>query len=142
MKSPIQNTIFAGIAGTIVMTIIMFLAPLMGFPKMNAAEMLSSMMDFPILVGWTMHFMIGIVFALSYSFIFLRVVKIENVIAKGALFGFGVFIFAQIMMAVMGAIVGSMPPPEGGMALLILGSMIGHIMYGIPVAIVVQSQLA
>lgn len=138
MKPTLQNTLFAGIAGTVVMTVITFLAPMMGMPKMSPPEMLSSMMGFPIVVGWVMHFMIGIIFALGYSFVFIKLVKIENLIVKGALFGFGVFIFAQIMMAVVGAIMGSMPPPEGGMALMIVGSMIGHIMYGIPVALIAK----
>ena len=48
------------------MSMIMFIGPMMGMPKMNAAEMLSGMMRVPVLVGWVMHFMIGLIFALAY----------------------------------------------------------------------------
>ena len=42
-----------------------------------------------------------------------------------------VFVFAQIMMLAMGAMFKSMPSPEGSMALMMLGSVIGHIVYGV-----------
>jgi len=35
------------------------------------------------------------------------------------------------MMAVMGAVMGGMPSPEGNMLLIMMGSIIGHIVYGI-----------
>ncbi len=138
MNSSIQKTVFAGIAGTIIMTMVMFIAPLMGLPKMNAAEMLSSMMGLPIAAGWMMHFMIGIVFAFSYSFIYTKFVKKGYALLNGMIFGVAVFVFAQMMMLVMGAIMGSAPKPEGGMLLNIVGSLIGHIMYGIPVVMIAK----
>lgn len=58
---------------------------------------------------------------------------------KGAIFGFVVFIFAQIMMAIMGMIL-PMPPMEGGMVLMMVGSIIGHIIFGIIVALFVKAQ--
>lgn len=81
-----------------------------GMPKMNLPEMLSMMMGFPIELGWLMHFMRGIIFAMAYAFFFINFVKnLSNNILKGAIFGFAVFIFAQIMMAIMGMVF-SMPP--------------------------------
>lgn len=139
MNISLQKTILAGIVGTAVMTMVMFLAPMMGLPKMNAAEMLSSMMKAPVIVGWIMHFMIGIIFALAYTFIFVSKVKVKNLVVKGAIFGFVVFIFAQIVMAMMAAIMGPMPQPEGGMMLMIVGSVIGHIVYGISVALIAKN---
>lgn len=140
MKPSLQNTILAGVAGTALMTIVMFLAPMMGLPEMNAAAMLSMMMGFPIVIGWLMHFMIGVIFALGYTFLFASKVKIQNLIVKGAVFGFAVFIFAQIAIAMMGAIMGPMPAPEGGMLPMMIGSVIGHVMYGIPVALIAKPQ--
>ncbi|MBG0780957.1 MAG: hypothetical protein H0S84_01675 [Bacteroidales bacterium] len=43
------------------MTLIMMVGPMMGMPKMNPATMLSMMMGFPLIVGWIMHFMIGLI---------------------------------------------------------------------------------
>lgn len=133
MNNKITKTLLAGIVATIVMTIVMFMAPLMGLPKMDAAEMLSMTMGFHIIVGWVMHFMIGVIFALSYTFIFSKLLlKISNKILNGAIFGMIVFVFAQIAMAMMG-LVFTMPKMSGNMTLMMLGSIIGHLVYGIVV---------
>jgi uncharacterized membrane protein YagU involved in acid resistance len=132
MKSKIQQSVVGGIIGTAVMTMVMFVAPMMGMPKMNPAAMLSAMMGMPIVIGWIMHFMIGVVFGLGYVFVFEKWVrKINNRVLKGAIFGFAVFIFAQVMMAVMGVIMGGMPSPEGNILLIMMGSIIGHVVYGV-----------
>ena len=132
MKSKIQQSVVGGIIGTAVMTMVMFVTPLMGMPKMNPAAMLSAIMGMPIVIGWIMHFMIGVVFGIGYVFVFEKWVrKINSRLLKGAIFGFAVFIFAQVMMAVMGAIMGGMPSPEGNMLLIMMGSIIGHVVYGI-----------
>ena len=138
MTSKFQQTILAGMAGTAMMTLVTLMAPMMGIPKMSPPAMLSMMMGFPILIGWLMHFMIGITFGAAYVFYFIPLVKkISNYYLKGALFGMAVFIFAQIMLAVLGMIF-PMPAMEGSMFLMMLGSLLGHIIYGITVAMVVK----
>ena len=139
MNSQISRTLISGIAGTLIMTMVMFVAPYMGLPKMNPATMLSGMMGVPSVVGWIMHFMIGIIFASVFVYLFSSKVKIANIVVKGALFGIAVFIFAQIMMAVMGAIMGGMPKSEGTMIAMMTGSTIGHIVFGIVVALVAKA---
>ncbi len=52
MLVKIPKALLGGITGTTAMSLFMMLAPLMGIPKMNPAQMLSSMMGFPIWVGW------------------------------------------------------------------------------------------
>jgi len=64
----IQKALLGGITGTAAMSLFMMIAPFMGIPKMNPAQMLSSIIGFPILVGWVMHFMIGVTFAMAYVF--------------------------------------------------------------------------
>jgi hypothetical protein len=138
MATKIKQALIGGIIGTAVMTIIMMIAPMMGMPKMNPPHMLSMMMGFSIVVGWLMHFMIGIIFAMAYAFFFINVVKkVSNNILKGAIFGFAVFIFAQIMMAIMGMMF-PMPPMEGSMLLMMIGSIMGHVIFGIIVALFVK----
>lgn len=134
MNSNISRSVISGVAGTAVMTAIMFIGPMMGMPKMNPAEMLSSMSGMPVAAGWAMHFMIGIVFAAAYVYLFATKVKIGNRLLKGAAFGMVVFIFAQVMMGIMGAIMGGMPQPEGSMVLMMVGSIMGHVVYGVVVA--------
>lgn len=142
MTNKIQKAMIGGIIGTAVMTVVMMIAPMMGMPKMNPPQMLSMMMGFPIIVGWIVHFMIGVIFAMAYAFLFINVVKkVNNNILKGAIFGMAVFIFAQIMMAIMGAMMGGMPPMEGSMMLIMIGSIMGHVIFGIVVAMFVKEQV-
>lgn len=130
-----------GIIGTAVMTMIMFVAPMMGMPKMSPPDMLAGMMGLPIIVGWLMHFMIGIIFALGYTLVFSPKVKINNLFVKGAAFGFLAFIFSRIAMAMMGAMMGGMPQPDGSMVLVIMGGIIGHVVFGIVVAKVIGDEI-
>ncbi len=138
MKHSFRSSILAGIAATFVMTLVTMAAPMMGFPPMNPAAMLSETMHAPIIAGWLAHFMIGILFAVSYTLFIADRLKVSPVIIKGSLFGFGVFLFAQIMMAMMNAVMGGMPSPEGSMALLLVGSIMGHVIYGIVVALIAK----
>jgi uncharacterized membrane protein YagU involved in acid resistance len=140
MNTKITKSLIAGVVATAVMTLVMFVAPMMGMPKMNPADMLSSMMGVPIVVGWIMHFIIGIVFAVAYVLFFNSLVKISNKILKGALFGIAVFIIAQIGMGLMSLVFGEMPAPEGSMVLTMVGSVLGHVVYGIVVALIVKEQ--
>lgn len=139
MSNKITQAIIGGIVATIVFTVVTLIAPVMGMPKMSPPAMLSMMMGVPIVVGWLMHFMIGIIFALAYAFFFFKVVKkVNNNILKGAIFGFAAFIFAQIAIAIIEAMMGGMPPMEGSMMLIMIGSIVGHIVFGIVVAMFVK----
>lgn len=138
MNTKISQTLVAGIAATVVMTIVMMIAPMMGMPKMNPPAMLAGMMGMPMAVGWIMHIMIGIIFAAAYIYLFQPKVKISNKFVKGILFGSIIFIFAQIVMAVMGAMTGGLPEPEGSMLLMIIGGVMGHVIFGIVVAYVAK----
>jgi len=138
MTNKIQKALIGGIIGTAVMSFVMMIAPMMGMPKMSPPAMLSMLMGVPIIVGWMMHFMIGIIFAMAYAFIFINVIKMVGYnILKGAIFGIAVFIFAQIMMAIMGMMF-PMPPMEGSMILMMVGSIMGHVIFGITVAMIVK----
>lgn len=140
MTTKIKQSLLGGMIGTAVMTVVMMIAPMMGMPKMSPPAMLSMMMGFPIVVGWLMHFMIGVIFAIAYAFFFINLVKkVSNNILKGAIFGMTAFIFAQIMMAIMGMMI-PMPPMEGSMILMMVGSITGHVIFGITVAMFVKEQ--
>lgn len=138
LTNKIQKAIQGGLSGTAVMTVVTLLAPLMGMPKMSPPEMLSTMLGFPILVGWIMHFTIGVIFALAYAYFFYDWVrKVSNNMLRGAIFGLAAFIFAQIMLAIMGMMF-PMPAMEGSIVLVMIGSIVGHIVFGITVALFVK----
>ena len=133
MNTKISISILGGIIGTAIMSIVMFIAPKMGIPKMSPPDMLAAMTGMSVIGGWVMHFMIGIIFAFTYTYLFAPTVKISNLFLKGSIFGLVVFIFAQIMMVIIGSML-SMPKMEGSMLLLMIGSIMGHIIYGMAVS--------
>lgn len=56
------RAIAGGLIGTLVMSAVgVWLAPLMGLPKMNPADMLAGAMRGSTLLGWTGHLMIGVI---------------------------------------------------------------------------------
>src|SRR5680860_1708309 len=98
MNSKITQSLVAGIAATVVMTIVMMVAPMMGMAKMNPPALVSGMIGMPIAVGWIMHFIIGIVFAASYVYFFQSMLPIGNTVLKGIVFGIIIAILAKIGM--------------------------------------------
>lgn len=135
MKTKISQAVIGGLVGTAAMTMVMFIAPMMGLPKMSPPAMLSMMMGVPLFAGWIGHFMIGIIFTIMYAFLLYPLLKkVSGRVLKGIVFGLAAFIFAQIAMAVMGAMLGGMPAPEGSMVLVLMGSVIGHLVFGVVAA--------
>lgn len=87
MKTRIVQIIISGLLGTLAMTMVMLIAPFMGMPKMNPAAMLSMMLGLPLMIGWIMHFMIGIIFTLMYAFLlYPALTKIKGKLVKGLIF--------------------------------------------------------
>ncbi len=143
MKIQIKQSLAAGIAGTAVMSIIMFVGALLGMPKMSPPEMLSTMMGIPIWLGWMAHFMIGIIFASGYVYFFSKWLKrVHSRALKGALFGVAAFVIGRLAMTAMGAMSGEsqMAQSSGSMTVMILAGLMGHIIFGITVALVVKEE--
>ncbi len=141
MTTKINQALLGGILGTAAMTLFNMIAAMIGMPKLSPPLILSAMMSLPIIVGWLMHFMIGIIFALLYAYFFFRVVrKISNIFLKGAILGIAAFIFGQIALALMDTFMGGMPPMEGSMVMIMILSVVGHILFGIAVVTVVKDQ--
>ncbi len=135
MNNKFLRSIVAGIVATIAMTVMMMIAAQLGMPKMEPPKILATTMGVSVAIGWIMHFMIGIIFALMYSYIIKDwLTKISSNLGKGAVFGIIAFVIAQISMGVMGLMLSSMPKPSGNMVLIIVGSLMGHILFGIVVA--------
>ncbi|MBT9484494.1 DUF6789 family protein [Sediminibacterium sp.] len=141
MQYKIKQSVISGVDATIAMSLLMMLGAAMGMPKMSPPDMLTGMMKVPVAAGWVMHFMIGIIFAAGYVFLFNNwLKKISNKLLRGAVYGIVAFIVAQISIPVLGAIFGDagMPEPEGSMALLMIGSIMGHVVFGIVIALIVK----
>lgn len=122
------RTLGAGIAGTSVMTAVTFMAPLMGLPEMNTAKMLSGFMGVSVTAGWFAHFMIGIVLAFIYTTIFANRIPGSGWI-RGAIYGIVPWLVLQSMLSpMMGSGIFSLNTPTP--VLIVLGSFMGHVIYG------------
>lgn len=125
MKRPnVVSAIVAGVVGTVVMTLVMVMAPMMGMPKMDIAGMLAGFMGISILLGWIAHFMIGIILAFGYALLFAGKSRLKPWLL-GAIYGLIPWLMAQLLvMPMMGV------PIFSGSAVMAMGSLIGHLIYG------------
>jgi hypothetical protein len=107
------------------MTMLMLGAPLMGMPKMPLGEMLGNVLHIGSAAGWAMHVVIGLVLALIYAAWFAARLP-GGPALRGAIYGFGVFLVAQLVVTpMMGGGVFS-----GGNMAVLAGSVMGHLVYG------------
>jgi uncharacterized membrane protein YeaQ/YmgE (transglycosylase-associated protein family) len=141
----ILGAIVAGLVGTAVMSMVLALAPRMGMPKMDIVGMLSTMFgkeNRPL--GWMMHAMMGIVFALIYSFLWSKGVLSPTWLG-GAVFGAAHWLVVGMIMGMipimhLGIRSGKVMAPgvwmtnNGGM-MAFVGGLLGHIVYGVVVAL-------
>ena len=130
----ITQALVGGVVGTAAMTGWMMISPKLGFPEMHPEVMLGEMMGGSMMMGWAMHFVIGIIFALGYAMLIINWLgKIENKILKGVVFGLIVWLvaFASMMgMQMMGG--GEPPPPPAeGMAMMMIGMILNHVIFGV-----------
>src|SRR3990167_7471340 len=95
----IIGAIVAGLAGTVVISMIMAMAPKMGMPKMAIWEMLGSMFskDGNNTLGWIIHFMMGVIFAIIYAALWAAGIGSPPPV-RGGLFGAGRFFFAGFVV--------------------------------------------
>jgi hypothetical protein len=127
MKPEIKNAVFGGIAGTIVMTMMMmYVAPMMTGMPMEIAAMLGGMLG-----GYTMgmiaHIMMGVVvFPLAYVFIYNYLPG--SPIVRGLIWGVVLWVAAVVMVMPMAG-AGFLMSNIGGM-MAVMAALMGHLVYG------------
>ena len=124
----IIKVVIAGAAGTLAMSILMLVGPMMGMPKMDMGVMLGTMnpmMELPYFVGWMMHFVIGIMLTFIYAAFLFDKLPSEGWM-KGAIYSIIPFLVMQMMLSPMMG----MPFFSGGEMMAIMGSLLGHLAYG------------
>lgn len=143
----IIGAIVAGLVGTIVISMVMMMAPKMGMPKMAIWEMLGAMFspDGNVALGWAMHLMMGVVFGLVYAVLWTAGIGSVSLVS-GLIFGIIHWLVVGLMMGGMpmmhaGIKAGSVSAPgvfmlhNGGM-MGFMGGLIGHAIFGVVVALV------
>jgi len=124
MRTDMRRAAIAGVAGTVVMTAFgLWVAPIMGIPRMSPAEMLAGAMGGMRAMGWIAHFMIGVILAVAYATVAPRIPGPPP--ARGAMFGIAPFLVAQVVvMPMMGM------PLFSGSVSMAMGSLVGHLIFG------------
>lgn len=128
-----MRAVLAGLGATGAMTIGAMVGPLLGLPPMDVPGMLAGFLGKtlgaafgPPLVGWGLHFTIGLMFAFGYVPAAERLPGPPAV--RGALYGLLPFLLAQlIVMPMMGA--GVFALATGSLAVAAT-SLLGHLVYG------------
>jgi uncharacterized membrane protein YagU involved in acid resistance len=143
----ILNAVFAGIVATLVFTTVLVMAPKMEMPKMDIVSLLGSMFSArsnPVL-GWMLHLMMGIVFALIYAFLW-------SLGFGGTTWGIGL-IFGAIHWLIVGMVMGMIPTmhvgiksgavkapglwmTKNGGVMAFMGGLIRHTIFGVVTALV------
>jgi uncharacterized membrane protein YagU involved in acid resistance len=122
----------AGLIGTAVMTALLLVEPSVGLPKIAMGQVLSTALGLAsahlatgAALGWLLHFLIGMLFALIYAAVFDRRLP-GGPLVRGLLYGILVFVLAQLVfMPLVGGGVFSHGDPE-----LLAGSLLAHLVYG------------
>ena len=140
----IGRALLGGVVGTAAFTVLAYAGPLMGFPRMDIATMLGTMIvSDPAGAFWpgmAMHFMIGLILALGYAALFASWLPGAPWL-RGAIYGLVPWAMAMVVVMPMMAVVhplvvaGMMPAPGFfllgmGTVMAPLGSLIGHLVYG------------
>jgi len=134
----VGKAILAGFIATLVMTVIMRIASMIGLPKMDVASMLGSMltqtvpepMSGPRFLGLVLHFLQGsVVFPLLFAYLFYKILPGPSWF-KGIIWALILwFVLQVVIMPKMGAGFFSSHVPQTMMRLI--GSLIVHVIYGI-----------
>ena len=148
----IVGAIIAGLAGTAAMTLLMYVAPLLGMPKMDIMRMLGSMFTsargvatgqgtvsgsdqaLTLGLGSMIHLMMGAVFGLIYALLWSLGIGSATWI-WGLIFGALHGVMAIGMMPLMMRMHPN-PPQMAGGPLVMAGQLMGHMVYGLVVALV------
>lgn len=120
----------AGLAATAVMTVFMIIEQFIGLPKVNAGELLGAIFNDNVALGWTLHFIAGIVFAFIYVQFLNHTIPVINDVARGLLYGIIVFVGSQIAFTLVNLTGALSWSQKEGMALMVFGNLLACMTYG------------
>ena len=129
MHPNLGRAIAGGFVGTVVMTLMMYyVSPMMMGMTMDIAAMLGSMLGGSWTAGMMMHFINGsVIFPAIYVYLLYERLPGSPVL-RGAAWGTILWFLAQtVVMPMMG---GGFFSSQMGGAMAVMGSLIGHLIYG------------
>jgi riboflavin transporter FmnP len=98
----ILNAVIAGLTASLVFSIVLAMAPKMGMPKMDIVSLLGSMFSPKPnqALGWMMHLMMGVIFALIYAFLWSSGISAATWVG-GLIFGTGQWLVVGMVMGMI-----------------------------------------
>jgi hypothetical protein len=136
----------AGLVATAIMTMLMYAAPMMGMPKMDMGQMIGSMV-LPVgrtafAMGLLIHFVMGVAFAIIYALVW-HGAGIPVTWWTGLIFGAVHFVVAAIGMGMMSFThpeinAGRLPSPMERGSINMAMLLMGHLIFGVVVALIYQ----
>ncbi|MCK0131714.1 hypothetical protein MWU59_09380 [Flavobacteriaceae bacterium F08102] len=140
MLNKIVSGIISGVIATAFMSLFMYVASSVGMPTSAPQELIEYVFGVTLISGWIFHFIIGIVLALLYIFIFRQMLTAVNSwFIKGIIFGFIAFLIAQIGFFGLEQAAYDMPNPSSDDTVLVVtGGLIGHLVFGIMVVLLLK----
>ena len=134
----LKQALLGGIIATVVMTMLMLAAPMMGMPAMKIGNMMAGFMGIPIWLGWAMHLMIGVIWAMVYVFMVKDRLTLSPAIS-GMLFALFPWILMQlIVMPMMGMGLFSADAPNQMM--MVIGTLVAHLVYGLVLGLIAKGE--
>ena len=129
MKPNPMKVVAGGLAGTVLMTFMMyFIAPMMLGHPMDIAAMLGGMMGGNWLLGMAAHFMNGvIIFPLVYDFVAYKFLP-GTPLLRGIIWGIVLWLVAEVVVMPMAG-GGFFSANMGGMK-AVMAALLGHVVYG------------
>lgn len=131
------NAVLSSLAGTLVMTALMYMAPTMGMPKMDIIGMLGTMFtpnqSTARLMGIVAHFMMGAVFAIVYALLWSLGIGSPTWL-WGVIFGAAHGVVAAMTMPMMMKMHPRPPQMDSG-PMMMVGLLVGHMVFGLVVAL-------
>jgi len=132
VKPRLTQAVIGGLAGTILMTLMMYyVAPLMMSGPMDIATTLGDMMGMGSRAGMLAHFMIGaVVLPAIFAMVLWDKLPGGSGMMKGLVFGMALWLISQaVVMPMAGEGMFSGNNPDQMMALM--GALMGHAVYGL-----------
>jgi hypothetical protein len=142
----ILSAAIAGMTASLVFSMILAMAPKMGMPKMDIVSLLGSMFGKPNqALGWMMHLMMGVAFALIYAFLWSNEIGMATWL--------GGLVFGAVQWLMVGMVMGVIPMMHVGIKsravkapglwmtnsggfTAFMGGLLGHMIFGAVIALV------
>jgi len=122
--------IYTGVIATAAMTAVLALMPLTGIQQVNLASLVGSEAIGFIILGWVIHFVVGIAYAFVYKILINEYLPIESDIGRGMVYGIIIFVFSTmgvLIINLLGFVSWNM---KESMSLAAFGYILSFIVYG------------